>query len=136
MISPCTDGQLALGARMLDCYRGENARNDYRAMLGPARAVNAARGVEQVFGYGATAMPGITHAELLTEVRNASGRWQIGPPRVRAAEPLADDDWVALKDWRELLGTRGPMKEKLRHRSRVLRSMTGRAAPARQLARR
>jgi hypothetical protein len=48
----------------------------------------AIRGGERVLGFGAAALPGVEHAELLTELGWVGGRWRFGPSRVSSAPDL------------------------------------------------
>lgn len=96
----CHADHLAVAGTMLEQYTGENSRNDYREVLVPMRVVHAVLGTEKVFGYGATraaVAPGITHAELLTEVAVRDGTWCVGAPRVLDPGDVATV-WAPLDD--------------------------------------
>ena len=79
---------------MLSRHEGEVARNHYVDMMRAAGRLSAIRGVERVLGFGSAALPGVTHAELFTEVGLVDGRWRFGVPRV-AAEPALPTLWGA-----------------------------------------
>lgn len=117
LISPSSPAHLAVSHRMLDCYEGENERNDYRSMLEPLREVNAVRGIEQVFGFGSAAPAGVSpQAELLTEVRCVGDRrWERGVARV-LDEPAVGTRWEPLDVTSPLLGAPRPFGRRVRTR--------------------
>lgn len=75
----------------LRCYRGELARNDYEDMLRATGRLAAVRGVERVVGFGATALPDVHYAELLTELGWVGDRWRYGRARVDPGPELPAD---------------------------------------------
>lgn len=79
---------------MLACYSGELARNDYADMVRATGRLAAIRGVERVLGFGSAALPGVLHAELLTELGRTGDGWRFGEPRV-AAMPALPAGWGA-----------------------------------------
>jgi hypothetical protein len=64
-------------------------------MLRAAGRLNAVRGVERVLGFGAAALPGVLHAELLTELGRHGDAWRRGTPRVDP-EPWLPASWSAV----------------------------------------
>lgn len=116
LLVPAIPEHLATSQEMIDKYRGENERNNYRVMLAASRKVNAVRGVEQVFGFGANSpLRDVTHAELLTEVCRADGRWWIGEPRIlEQAEPTGE--WQQLSDSSPVIGPRRKIPTRVRTR--------------------
>lgn len=92
LLVPCSDELVHRAATVLGCYEGELSRNDFRTMLHATGQLNAVRGVERVLGYGAAALPGVRHAELLTELQWESGSWRLGIPRVDP-EPTVSTGW-------------------------------------------
>jgi LmbE family N-acetylglucosaminyl deacetylase len=68
----------ALG--ILEAYRGELERNDYRTFLAGRARANAVMGSERVFGFGSAAANTKPYAELLTEVRVLDGRFMASEP--------------------------------------------------------
>lgn len=78
---------------ILDAYQGENDRNDYRRLVQGRAGANAVLGSERVFGFGSPAASDLAHAELLTEARWRSGRWQAGGPRLLNADALLTPSW-------------------------------------------
>jgi hypothetical protein len=109
LIVDCADKHLQLSKEMLDQYKGENARNDYREMHEATRLVNAVRGAETVFGFGSARdarVAGIRRAELFTEVMAHKHRWMIGVPRVLDPRNPAAPHWSRLDDLSILSSTR------------------------------
>ncbi len=111
LVVDCAEKHRVLGREMLECYPGENGRNDYRRMQESLWTLNAVRGVEKAFGFGVEPderLRGITHAELLTEVRAAGRRWTVAPARLLdpAAPLLPDGEWRELDDISLLSSTR------------------------------
>lgn len=104
LLHPCPPALVDKAAAMLSCHVGELARNDYLALLRAAGLLAAVRGVERVLGFGAAALPDVRHAELLTELGYADGRWRLGVPRVA-------DDLALAAEWggdaTRLVGVRG-----------------------------
>lgn len=103
LIVDCDQPTLAQSELMVKQYAGETGRNDYAAIHAAVRRVNAVKGMEKAFGFGATPvewMRKIEHAELLTEVAVRKKRWMVGPPRVLdpAGPLLAEQDWGRLDD--------------------------------------
>lgn len=88
LLVPCSPELVERAITMLRCHEGEVARNDYIAMVRAAGRLAAIRGVERVLGFGATALLGVEHAELLTELGWVSGRWRFGPSRVSRTPDL------------------------------------------------
>lgn len=82
VLFPCRPELVERAVRMLACYPGELARNDYLDLLRSAGRLAAIRGVERVLGFGHAALPGVRHAELLGESSWIDGRWCAGVPRV------------------------------------------------------
>ncbi len=82
LLHACPAALVERAAAVLAHHGGEVARNDYVALLRAAGRLAAGRGVERVLGFGAPALPGVEHAELLTERTFAAGRWRRGRPRV------------------------------------------------------
>jgi len=82
VLFPCSPALVERAERMVACHAGELARNDYLGMLRATGRLAAIRGVERVLGFGATALAGVQHAELLTELGRVGGRWRAGIPRV------------------------------------------------------
>ena len=79
---PLGAGDLARALDVLDAYRGELDRNDYRRLVEGAAASNAVLGSERVFGFGSAAASTEPNAELFTEVIRSDGHWYAGRPRV------------------------------------------------------
>lgn len=92
LLHPCPPDLVERAVAMLGHHAGELARNDYVAMVRAAGRLAAVRGIERVRGFGAAALPGVTHAELLTELAVVDGGWHIGRPRV-ADEPTLPASW-------------------------------------------
>ena len=98
---PFGPSALARALDVLDAYRGELERNDYRRLVEGAAASNAVLGSERVFGFGSPAASTEMYAELFTELIRSDGHWYAGQPRVvdldeplqglRRGDPLADD---------------------------------------------
>lgn len=65
----------------LAVYESQTSRNDYLRFLRARAEVNAVRGGEEVFGFGAGPASDLPYAELLTEVTYDDG-WQLGTPRL------------------------------------------------------
>lgn len=78
---PCDPFHVELSEKMITAYKGENARNPYRAMHRARRRVHAVLGAEQVFGFGERHRDGTKWAELLAEVSYRDKTWMCGPPR-------------------------------------------------------
>lgn len=74
--------RLERALHVLDAYRGELARNDYRRLLAARATANAVLGSERVFGFGAASASAAPYAELLTEVVFDGARWRLGSPRL------------------------------------------------------
>jgi LmbE family N-acetylglucosaminyl deacetylase len=94
LLVPATVRDVDRALAMLACHGGELARNDYADLLLATRRVAAVRGVERVLGFGSGALPGVRHAELLTELGRVDGRWRLGVPRV-GVEPELPAGWGA-----------------------------------------
>jgi LmbE family N-acetylglucosaminyl deacetylase len=84
LLVPCAPEDVERALGMLGHHRGELARNDYVAMVRAAGRLAAVRGVERVCGFGARALVGVDHAELLTELGYVDGAWRFGQPRLAA----------------------------------------------------
>lgn len=84
LLFPCSEELRERAEQMLRCHQGELARNDYLDLVRAAGRLAAIRGVERVLGFGAARLPGVRHAELLTELGRVGGRWHLGRPRVCA----------------------------------------------------
>lgn len=82
VLFPCPAELVDRAVAMLSRYEGELARNSYVDMLRASGRLAAIRGVERVLGFGASALAGVRHAELLTELGLVDGRWRFGVPRV------------------------------------------------------
>lgn len=65
----------------LAAHRSQLARNDYRRLVRARAEMNATLAAELLFGFGAATPPGVSYAELLTEVAFADGRRLLGRPR-------------------------------------------------------
>ena len=94
LLVPCPPALVDRAAAMLRHHAGEVARNDYVGMLHAMGRLDAIRGVERVRGFGAAALPGVRHAELLTELGRVDGRWRFGRPRT-TPDPGPPDRWGA-----------------------------------------
>ncbi|MCA1572194.1 MAG: PIG-L family deacetylase [Chloroflexi bacterium] len=92
LLVPCSNRLVEQALAVLECYSGEVARNHYPAMLRAAGRLDVVRGVERVLGFGAAALPGVCHAELLTEFGWDGRAWRRGVPRVDP-EPGLPEQW-------------------------------------------
>lgn len=96
---------------VLDAYRGEVERNDYRRLVQGRAMANAILGPERVFGFGSPSVQNVSLAELITEARYCSGQWRAGPPRILTTERILSDSaftrditlWVHALSVRERL---------------------------------
>jgi LmbE family N-acetylglucosaminyl deacetylase len=88
LLLPCAPDLVERALAMLRHHEGEVERNDYVAMVRAAGRLNAIRGVERVQGFGTAALPGVEHAELLTELGWVDGCWRFGIPRVAPTPDL------------------------------------------------
>jgi len=95
LLVPCPERLVERALAVLAHYEGENARNDFPTMLRAAGRLNAVRGVERVLGFGAAALPGVHHAELLTELGRHGDGWRRGTPRVDP-EPWLPASWSTV----------------------------------------
>lgn len=93
LLHPCPPALVERAVAMLTHHAGELARNNYVAMVRSAGRLAAIRGVERVHGFGSAALPGVVHAELLTELGMVDGEWRLGRPRV-AADPALPTSWA------------------------------------------
>ena len=85
---------------VLDAYRGELERNDYRPSLTGRAAANAVMGSERVFGFGSPAATTHPYAELLTEVRLMDGRFKASEPHNLDEGPEPTDAYdLDLTPW-------------------------------------
>lgn len=82
LLVPAAPALVERAVAALACYRGELDRMDYVRMLRATGELAAVRGVERVLGFGAAGLPGVRHAELLTELGWVGRRWRFGRPRV------------------------------------------------------
>ena len=84
--------------RALEAHEGELARTDFRRLLRGRAAASGVLGAERMSGFGAPGLP-FPDAELLTELRLATGRFMLCDPRV-LGEPLAGVPGpLDLTDW-------------------------------------
>jgi LmbE family N-acetylglucosaminyl deacetylase len=81
----------------LRCYHGELERNNYVEMMKAHGTLGAFRGIERVFGFGSRALPGVDHAELLTELGWVDGTWRLGHRRVDF-QPELPVAWAEIAD--------------------------------------
>ena len=88
LLFPCSPDLVDRAVAMLRHHEGEVARNNYVDMVHAAGRLAAIRGVERVRGFGSAALPGVEHAELLTELGWVDGRWRFGAPRVARTPDL------------------------------------------------
>lgn len=108
LLVPIDEPRVQRAVAALSCYEGELARNDYVDMMRATGRLAAVRGVERVAGFGAKALPGVRHAELLAEFGWVGARWRVGLPRV-------DDVPTLPRRWRD--DVEGQMSS-LRHAGR------------------
>lgn len=100
LVTPFGEERLAEVLRTLDAYTGENARNDYPAMVAARGTVNRVLGAERAFGFGRPGIDADPYAELLTEVVRREGGWHAAAPRLLdERDPLASPGPYSAIDW-------------------------------------
>lgn len=92
LLVPIDPSRVDRAEAALRCYDGELARNDYVGMLRASGRLGSTRGIERVAGFGAAALPGVEHAELLAEFGWVEGGWRIGIQRVSDV-PTLPREW-------------------------------------------
>jgi LmbE family N-acetylglucosaminyl deacetylase len=107
---PFAEVELARMLDILEAYRGELERNDFRRLLSGRASANAVLGSERVFGFGSPAASALPYAEILTEVKCLGGRFMASEPHQldegssEAAFTTDLSPWLEAPSARDLLG--------------------------------
>lgn len=82
IIAPFDEAALAQVNHVLAAHAGENARNDYEAMVANSTAANVEWGSERVFPFGSPTATDLPYAELFSEFVYKDGVWAVDKGRV------------------------------------------------------
>ncbi|WP_428978312.1 PIG-L deacetylase family protein [Trujillonella endophytica] len=86
-----SDDLMSDALRCLQCYAGENARNDYIRLAQARGTVQSVIGSERIFGFGAGRASELPYATLFTE-EIFNGGWRLGVKRV--VDATSQHSWI------------------------------------------